>query len=158
MMSKSAKRSDNRDDYDEKKSLPVVGQYTDKSLVVRGDRLTWHRPLVNLGAKYRMRLRGGNPGWLINKDKLPELEKLFGEKIRVLPQSDVQADQDLPPRTEQRKRNNDRRHETPESSDERNERYDRHERNEKNEKNERNERDKRRNKHDETPESSDERN
>ena len=89
-MSKSTNRNDKRVD------VPIVGHYTDKSFVIRGDREKWGKKLVVIGARWVTRIRGGEPGWLISKDRLEDLERIFGGKFKILSKEDVGADAPLP--------------------------------------------------------------
>lgn len=59
-----------------------VVKYSDKSLVVRGDRTTWGKKINAFGGRWNARLKGG-AGWLISKEKLADLEILFKRKFRL---------------------------------------------------------------------------
>src|SRR5271170_3268424 len=138
-------KSDRSREDDNQVEIPVVGHYTDKSFVIRGDREVWGKKLVVIGARWMTRIRGAGPGWLINKERLPDLERIFGGKFKILSATEVKADQELPPKVDKKKnKKNKNDDETPEKDDRRRSKRDETP-------------DKRRSKRDETPEKDDRR-
>src|SRR5271170_866696 len=113
-------KSDRSREDDNQVEIPVVGHYTDKSFVIRGDREVWGKKLVVIGARWMTRIRGAGPGWLINKERLPDLERIFGGKFKILSATEVKADQELPPKVDKKKnKKNKNDDETPEKDDRR---------------------------------------
>jgi hypothetical protein len=77
-------------------SSVTVEQYTEKSIVVRGDTIPYKNKLLSLGGKWNKMLRGGE-GWIFPLTKKSLVEQALSEP----PTSDVSAEKTL---TEQVKR------------------------------------------------------
>jgi len=67
-----------------------VQEYSDRSIVVRGETRQYKEDLKKLGGKYNSRLRG-EPGWIFPKSKQPEIVKFMKEGKRIVSYEEAQA-------------------------------------------------------------------
>lgn len=65
-------------------------EYTDRSIVVRGETRQYKEDLKKLGGKYNSRLRG-EPGWIFPKSKQNDIVKFMKEGKRLVSQEEAQA-------------------------------------------------------------------
>ena len=65
-------------------------EYTDRSVVVRGETRQYKEDLKKLGGKYNSRLRG-EPGWIFPKSKQNDIVKFMKEGKRLVSEEEAQA-------------------------------------------------------------------
>lgn len=65
-------------------------EYTDRSIVVRGETRQYKEDLKKLGGKYNSRLRG-EPGWIFPKSKQNDVVKFMKEGKRLVSEEEVRA-------------------------------------------------------------------
>ena len=65
-------------------------EYTDRSIVVRGETRQYKEDLKKLGGKYNSRLRG-EPGWIFPKSKQNDIVKFMKEGKRLVTEEEVRA-------------------------------------------------------------------
>lgn len=65
-------------------------EYTDRSIVVRGETRQYKEDLKKLGGKYNSRLRG-EPGWIFPKSKQNDIVKFMKEGKRLVTEEEAQA-------------------------------------------------------------------
>ena len=65
-------------------------EYTDRSIVVRGETRQYKEDLKKLGGKYNSRLRG-EPGWIFPKSKQNDIVKFMKEGKRLVSEEEVRA-------------------------------------------------------------------
>lgn len=65
-------------------------EYTDRSVVVRGETRQYKEDLKKLGGKYNSRLRG-EPGWIFPKSKQDDIIKFMKEGKRLVSEEEAQA-------------------------------------------------------------------
>ena len=65
-------------------------EYTDRSIVVRGETRQYKEDLKKLGGKYNSRLRG-EPGWIFPKSKQNDIVKFMKEGKRLVSEEEAQA-------------------------------------------------------------------
>lgn len=64
-------------------------EYTDRSVVVRGETRQYKEDLKKLGGKYNSRLRG-EPGWIFPKSKQDDIVKFMKEGKRLVSEKEAQ--------------------------------------------------------------------
>ena len=67
-----------------------IEEYTDRSVVVRGETRQYKEDLKKIGGKYNSRLRG-EPGWIFPKSKQDVIVKFMKEGKRLVSEEEVQA-------------------------------------------------------------------
>lgn len=67
-----------------------ITDYSDRSVVVRGDTRKYKEDLKKLGGKYNGRLADG-PGWIFPKSGEKELKKFVLDGVRIVSESDAKA-------------------------------------------------------------------
>lgn len=67
-----------------------VEEYTDRSVVVRGETRQYKEDLKKLGGKYNSRLKG-EPGWIFPKSKQNDIVKFIKEGKRLVSEEEAQA-------------------------------------------------------------------
>jgi len=65
-------------------------EYTDRSIVVRGETRKYKEDLKKLGGKYNSRLKG-EPGWIFPKSKQNDIVKFMNEGKRLVTEEEVRA-------------------------------------------------------------------
>ena len=65
-------------------------EYTDRSIVVRGETRQYKEDLKKLGGKYNSRLRG-EPGWIFPKSKQDDIVKFMKEGKRIVSEEEAHA-------------------------------------------------------------------
>jgi len=65
-------------------------EYTDRSIVVRGETRQYKEDLKKLGGKYNSRLKG-EPGWIFPKSKQNDIVKFMKEGKRLVSEEEAQA-------------------------------------------------------------------
>lgn len=65
-------------------------EYTDRSIVVRGETRQYKEDLKKLGGKYNSRLRG-EPGWIFPKSKQNDVVKFIKEGKRLVSEEEAHA-------------------------------------------------------------------
>ena len=65
-------------------------EYTDRSVVVRGETRQYKEDLKKLGGKYNPRLRG-TPGWIFPKSKQNDIVKFMKEGKRLVSEEEAHA-------------------------------------------------------------------
>lgn len=65
-------------------------EYTDRSVVVRGETRQYKEDLKKLGGKYNSRLRG-EPGWIFPKSKQSDIVKFMKEGKRLVSEEEAHA-------------------------------------------------------------------
>jgi hypothetical protein len=65
-------------------------EYTDRSVVVRGETRQYKEDLKKLGGKYNSRLRG-EPGWIFPKSKQNDIVKFIKEGKRLVSEEEAHA-------------------------------------------------------------------
>ena len=67
-----------------------IEEYTDRSVVVRGETRQYKEDLKKLGGKYNSRLRG-EPGWIFPKSKQNDIVKFMKEGKRLVSDEEAHA-------------------------------------------------------------------
>lgn len=70
-----------------------VEEYTDRSVVVRGETRQYKEDLKKLGGKYNSRLRG-EPGWIFPKSKQDDILNFMKEGKRLVSEKEAQEGED----------------------------------------------------------------
>ena len=65
-------------------------EYTDRSIVVRGETRQYKEDLKKLGGKYNSKLRG-EPGWIFPKSKQADIIKFMKEGKRLVSEEEARA-------------------------------------------------------------------
>lgn len=81
-----------------------VEDYTERSVVVRGETRTYKEDLKKLGGKYNGRLKG-SPGWIFPKTMEKDIKKFIKDGKRIVSESEIK-DSEIRTREWESKRSN----------------------------------------------------